>query len=223
MAPTHLVQDAAEPVLHGLFSRAATSPGDSVPLVSVFALVGASGSRSGYTLGSRSLVEDAASSNLLIHLEKRQQYILAIPTTYDTINNSPAPGAVAGITLGAVFGSIFILWLILLIISTYIRRGTVVKTEIIEKHNHHRSRSRSRRSRSRGTRRVKEEVRIERSVSRPAREESVVVEEEEDDIVEVIEEHSPERRPSKRASGFRTVDPAEFGGGNAPRRKLSRR
>ena len=55
----------------------------------------------------------------------------------------------------------------------------------------------------------------------------VIVEEEHDDIVEVIEEHSPERRPnrreSKRTSGFRTVDPAEFGGGTRPVRKVSRR
>ncbi|KPI35876.1 uncharacterized protein AB675_10498 [Cyphellophora attinorum] len=227
MAPTHLVHAAGESLLHSLSSRAATSPGDSIPLVSVFALVGASGSRTGYTLGSRSLFEETALADpYLQHLEKRQQYILAIPTTYDTIDNSPAPGAVAGITLGAVLGSILILWLILLVISMYFRRGRVVKTEIIEKHNH-RHRSRSRRSRSRGRgeterrTRTTQEVRIERSVSRPP--ESVVVEEEEDDIVEVIEEHSPERRPSKRNSGFRTVDPAEFGGGNAPRRKLSRR
>ena len=55
----------------------------------------------------------------------------------------------------------------------------------------------------------------------------VIVEEEHDDIVEVIEEHSPERRQSrresKRASGYRTVDPAEFGGGSRPMRKVSRR
>lgn len=68
--------------------------------------------------------------------------------------------------------------------------------------------------------RTREEVRIERSVSRPApaAEESVL----EEDVVEVIEEHSPER-PQRKKSGYRTVDPAEFGGGSAPRRKLSRR
>ena len=70
--------------------------------------------------------------------------------------------------------------------------------------------------------RVREETRIERSVSRPAPVESVVVDEEEDDIVEVIEEHSPER-PQRKKSGYRTVDPAEFGGGSGPRRKLGRR
>ena len=55
----------------------------------------------------------------------------------------------------------------------------------------------------------------------------VIVEEEHsvsEDIVEVIEEHSPERRPSrKKPSGFRTVDPGQFGGGSAPMRKVSRR
>jgi len=48
-----------------------------------------------------------------------------------------------------------------------------------------------------------------------------------DDIVEVIEEHSPVRRPSRkesrRTSGFRTVDPAEYAGGDRPMRKVSRR
>ncbi|RMZ76454.1 hypothetical protein DV737_g4810, partial [Chaetothyriales sp. CBS 132003] len=52
----------------------------------------------------------------------------------------------------------------------------------------------------------------------------IIVEEESDDIVEVIEEHSPERRESRtKRSGYRTVDPAEFGGGDAPRRSISRR
>jgi hypothetical protein len=62
-------------------------------------------------------------------------------------------------------------------------------------------------------------------------EETVIVEEHvspprsEDDIVEVIEEHSPERpaRGKSGRSGFRTVDPAEFGGGRGPTRKLGRR
>lgn len=56
--------------------------------------------------------------------------------------------------------------------------------------------------------------------------ESVIVDEEEDDIVEVIEEHSPERPPKRdppRRSGFRTVDPAEFAGGDRARRSLNKR
>ena len=53
----------------------------------------------------------------------------------------------------------------------------------------------------------------------------VVVEEEEDDIVEVIEEHSPEPPPrrKKKSGHYRTVDPAEFGGGDGPNRRVSRR
>jgi len=54
-----------------------------------------------------------------------------------------------------------------------------------------------------------------------------VREEREDDIVEVIEEHSPVRRESRRSSGrqsgFRTVDPDALGGGDRPVRKVSRR
>lgn len=47
-----------------------------------------------------------------------------------------------------------------------------------------------------------------------------------DDIVEVIEEHSPDppsRRASRRQSGFRTVDPNDFGGGDRQLRSVSRR
>jgi len=56
-----------------------------------------------------------------------------------------------------------------------------------------------------------------------------VVEAEDDDIVEVIEEHSPPRRVRRSGSGrqpqsgFRTVDPGEYGGGGRPLRKVSRR
>lgn len=222
MAPTHLVQSAADTLLTRLFTRAASSP-SSVPLASVFALVGStssstsSSSRSNYRLGSRAVSDT---------LEKRQQYILAIPTTYDNINSSPAPGAVAGITLGAVGGFILLFMLVLLILRQYTGRS-IVEKEIIETHHHHRgsrrSRSRSSRGRSQMTerQRVRTETRVERSVSRPAPE-SVVVEEQDDDIVEVIEEHSPER-PQRKKSGYRTVDPAEFGGGSDPRRKLGRR
>lgn len=224
MAPTHLGHSAAHAVLNRLFTRAA-STSNNVPLASVFALVGSSSSSpssssiSSYRLGSRALSDT---------LEKRQQYILAIPTTYDNINSSPAPGAIAGITLGAVGGFVLILFLVLLILRQYTGRS-IVEKEIIETHHHHRG---SRRSRSRSSRgrtqmserqrvKVRQETRIERSVSRPAPE-SVVVEEQDDDVVEVIEEHSPER-PQRKKSGYRTVDPAEFGGGSDPRRKLGRR
>jgi hypothetical protein len=43
----------------------------------------------------------------------------------------------------------------------------------------------------------------------------------EDEVV-VIEEHSPPRRAkSKRESGYRTVDPLAYGGGDRPLRKVS--
>jgi len=110
-------------------------------------------------------------------------------------------------------------------------RTEVVEEEII----HHHSRG-PRRSRSH-SRSETIEVQSNRGGSR-VRAETIVVEETEerveesarppqDDIVEVIEEHSPERRPSRRKSermsGFRTVDPGEFGGGDRSFRKVPRR
>ncbi len=67
--------------------------------------------------------------------------------------------------------------------------------------------------------------RVERVVREREREEETVIVEEEvssvgDDIVEVIEEHSPER--PARKSGFRTVNPAEFAGGRGTTSRLGR-
>ena len=167
-----------------------------------------------------------------ISLPKRQAQILAIPTTYAGLNDGPAPGAVAGIVIGAVCGFLLVLWLIYTCFNMggIGGRGEVIEEEIVR----HRSRS-PRRSRSHS-----ETIEITKSRSPPRRErERIIVEEtrrvsrppepepEEpiDDIVEVIEEHSASpppqsRRPSKRNSGFRTVDPAEFGGGGRPMRKV---
>ena len=173
-------------------------------------------------------------------LSKRQTQILAIPTIYEGLDAGPPPGTVVGIVLGSVAGFLLLLWL--LYTCTNLGGGysafggwgrqTVVEEEIIRR----RSRSRSpSRSRSRGSRTETAEVQSVRSPSRRRRE-TIIVEERttsrpppprEDDIVEVIEEHSPVRRPSrresKRTSGFRTVDPAEMGGGDRPMRKVSRR
>lgn len=145
-------------------------------------------------------------------LSKRQNAILAIPTTYSGLNNGPAPGAIVGIVLGSIAGFVLILYIIL---SAMRLSGTWGRTTVVEKEIIHRRR----RSRSR---------------TMVEREETVVVEErvepsESDDIVEVIEEHSIDRptRPPKRGpsgrSGFRTVDPAEFAGGNRPIRNVPRR
>lgn len=164
-------------------------------------------------------------------LHKRQGIVLAIPTTYAGLNSGPAPAAVVGITLGAIAGFIVILYIILSAIrlSGWNQRSEVV----VEEHHHRRSHTRSR-SRSRAMTEVssprRERIVREReervTEERHYEPESVVVDEEEDDIVEVIEEHSPERPPKRdppRRSGFRTVDPAEFAGGERPRRGVHKR
>jgi len=160
-------------------------------------------------------------------IAKRQQNgILAIPTTYAGLNAGPTPGAVVGIVLGSLLGFLLCLFLVYTILRFSGRfGGRVVEEEII---------TTRRRSRSRSSRSASEVIEVEvprrERRRRTMREETIVVEERvsepEDDIVEVIEEHSPERRPSgksKRTSGFRTVDPAELGGGGRPMRKVSKR
>lgn len=235
---------------------------------------------------------------------KRQQEILVIPTTYAHINDSPSPGAVVGITLGAIIG--FLLALLLMILAfRFIGGGTeIIEEEIVTRRSRHshsksvkksttissssdappipeseheaepifepepevvvmesrrssrasRRESRMSRRTSRMSRRSPEQVIVEEEMSSvheaPPHEpeevvvmeeesevhtaepvdEHVIVEEEEDDIVEVIEEHSPEPPPRRRSSAatrrsntaFRTIDPAEYGGGDAPSRRISR-
>jgi hypothetical protein len=165
-----------------------------------------------------------------ISLPKRQTQILAIPTTYAGLNDGPAPGSVAGIVIGAVGGFLLVLWLLYTCFNMRGGgiRGEVVEEEIIRRRSRSPRRSRSHsetieitksRSPPRRERIVVEET---RRVSRPAPEPEDLV----DDIVEVIEEHSdlspppPSRRTSKRNSGYRNVDPAEFGGGGRPMRKV---
>jgi len=252
MAPTINPRSASGQHLRTVISRSASSTFNSLSsrstdpaktsIASLFAVVlkatvGVSKQAlSDLILTPRSPVSEAIHpvfinpSNLL----KRQEAILAIPTTYAGLNAGPAPGAVVGIVLGTIAGFILILYIFFsgLRLSGYWTRET-----IIEENEVHRHRS-SRRSRSRpmsevhSPRREREVVREEREETVIVEEEfspepaSVVVEEEEDDIVEVIEEHSPERSPKRRPSGrsgFRTVDPAEFGGGSRPMRKVSRR
>lgn len=165
-------------------------------------------------------------------LAKRQQnVILAIPTTYAGLNSGPAPGALAGIVLGSIAGFILILYVLLSAFRFGIfgNRQTVVEEEIVRHHHQ----SRRSRSRSRAMTEVSHHHSPRRERVVREREETVVVEEHvepsvsaDDDIVEVIEEHSPERPPKRGPSGrsgYRTVDPAEFGGGSRPIRKISRR
>lgn len=255
--------------MHLLSSRATSDP-NNPPLASVFALVI---NRARYLASgavSRALSKRNTSHALTalhhIPLTKRQSSdrVLVIPTTYANLNNSPQPGAVVGITLGAVFG--FILALALLLqafrLAGYGPSEEIVEEEIIHRHSGSRTKhsatassassvsappppvmeevrrtSRRESRRSRVSRRSAppppdlDEVIVEEEVSSvSAGPEHVVVEEEEDDIVEVIEEHSPEPPPrasrrstnTRRSGAFRTVDPAEFGGGDAPSRRISR-
>jgi hypothetical protein len=162
-----------------------------------------------------------------LQIAKRQQTgILAIPTTYSGLNAGPTPGAVVGIILGSVGGFLLCLFIVYTIVRFGGRwgGGRVVEEEIIT----------TRRSRSRSSPSESEVIEVEvpprRERRRRTREETIVVEEQvsepEDDIVEVFEEHSPERKPShksKRVSGFRTVNPAESGGGGGAMRNLSGR
>lgn len=168
-----------------------------------------------------------------IALAKRQVAITPIPTKYADLDKGPAPGTVVGIVIGSVAGFLLILWLLYTCFTLGGfpgGGGDVVEEEIVRR----RSRSPRRRrthsetieiTKSRSPpRRQRERVVVEetRRVSRPPEPEP---EETIDDIVEVIEEHSPSppppsRRTSKRTSGFRTVDPAEFGGGGRPMRKV---
>lgn len=226
MAPTSSPRHASGEHLRSLLSRSASStlqslsprnPPSKTPLTSIFAVI----LRGAIDVAKRALTDVSLSARLPISetvhpiflspaLSKRQNAVLAIPTTYSGLNNGPAPGAVVGIVLGSIGGFILILYIILsaMRLSGTWGRTTVVEEEII--HTRRRSRSRP---------------------TMVEREETVVVEErvepsESDDIVEVIEEHSIDRpvRPPKRGpsgrSGFRTVDPAEFGGGNRPIRNV---
>ena len=159
---------------------------------------------------------------------KRQTTIVAIPTTYAGLNGSPQPGVVAGIVLGAVGGTLIVLWLIYTIFSIGGARPNVDEVEVIRRRA---SRSPPRRNRRSETRSETIEVSRHRTPPPRRREREIIVEETttrrqsappppddlEDDVVEVIEEHSPprqERRSRRVSSGYRNVDPDEYGGGS---------
>lgn len=175
-----------------------------------------------------SISSDSLLSRALSHLKRQSSGIVAIPTTYAGLNSGPAPGVVAGIVLGSVGGTILLLYLIFTVVTLSGGRRTVIDEEVIRRRSVSRSRSPAR-TRRRRSRSVSEVVEVR---ERPRTRERIVVEERrtesrpppvDDDIVEVIEEHSPPRRHrSKRDSGYRTVDPAEFGGGGRPMRKVRR-
>ncbi|KAL8802609.1 MAG: hypothetical protein Q9182_003700 [Xanthomendoza sp. 2 TL-2023] len=165
-----------------------------------------------------------------------------IPETYAGLNKGPPPGTVVGIVLGSVAGFLLILWLIYTCINFNAARGvstyeeeTIVRRRSRSPRSSRRSPSRHAPSRSRSRSEVIEVSRHRSPPRRETRRETVILEERsrpppppverEDDIVEVIEEHSPVRRSSgsRRVSGYRTVDPEAYAGGNRPLRKVGRR
>ncbi|KIY03188.1 uncharacterized protein Z520_01655 [Fonsecaea multimorphosa CBS 102226] len=108
-------------------------------------------------------------------LTKRQQAILAIPTTYLGLNSGPKPGTVAAIVLGSVGGFLLIIYLIWAALNYgnvfgFNRRG-VVEEEVI------------RRRRPRGTV-VEETIEVDRRSSARRRGTSSMREVEEDVTVE---------------------------------------
>ncbi|KAK5168868.1 uncharacterized protein LTR77_006177 [Saxophila tyrrhenica] len=127
-----------------------------------------------------------------------------------------APGAVAGITLGAIAGFLLVLWLLWVLSNgtSFIRTSNLQEEEVVVRHRHSRSPGRSRRSHrstyqaemrhsSPRRERVVRQERIVRDVPQHSRpdssrvRETIIVDEarperrvDGDDIVEVIEEHS---------------------------------
>ena len=172
-----------------------------------------------------------------------------VPAYYSGLGTGPTPGTVAGIVFGAVGGFLLLLWLVYTCFtfgnnnfgrSSVIAEEDIVRrrsrssrrsrrssrSEVIEVRESHHSRSRSRsRSRTppRSNVRESETIVIEERTRRAA------PRSEHEDVVEVFEEHSPVRRESRterterKSSGFRTVDPEAYGGGDRPYRKVSRR
>jgi len=171
---------------------------------------------------------------------------IVVPTTYPGINPGANGGEIAGIVLGSVFGLIIILWLLYTLRYPYRR---VIDTSSVVDGTRERSRTKSRRTRSHKTRtrassvnsgstEMRERSPPRRSEPRSPRRarETIIIEEtrprsreppvrREDDIVEVIEENDPPprvRRERRVSSGYRNVDPDEFGGGGRPLRKVRR-
>jgi hypothetical protein len=190
----------------------------------------------------------AAGTAALVSFLKRQTTAV-IPNDYSNINTSPNPGTVIGIVLGSVAGFLLILWLLYTLNGGNMSGSSSDIASVIVRERKRSSRRGS--SRRASSRRESVEVREvrrerpppvverviveERRESRPAP--AVVVVEEssvgsEDEVV-VIEEHSPPRRASSskrvkevrevRESGYRTVDPLAYGGGDQPLRDVERR
>ncbi|KAE8378415.1 hypothetical protein BDV26DRAFT_261652 [Aspergillus bertholletiae] len=127
---------------------------------------------------------------------------ISIPASYGRLDSSPAPGTVAGIILGSVFGFIFLLYLLWLGLSSGRRFGSETQTEMA-------SATSGGVRRRRGRRIVVEEERpatgggeahgaghgdhivVEESMTSPS----------EGDVIEVFEENSSIDRPPRRGRG----------------------
>jgi hypothetical protein len=155
----------------------------------------------------------------------RRQSMISVPTSYSSLNSGPSPGTVVGIVLGSVAGFLILLWLLYSCFGSgfvSIDEGSVIVRE----------RKRSHRTSSH---RASETVEVRRERPRTPAVERIIVEERREsrpapvvssdgsrsDEVVVIEEHSPPRRSkSKRDSGYRTVDPLAYAGGDRPMREV---
>ncbi|KAB8074996.1 hypothetical protein BDV29DRAFT_114986 [Aspergillus leporis] len=113
---------------------------------------------------------------------------ISIPASYGRLTTSPAPGTIAGIILGSVFGFIFLLYLLYLGLSSGRRFGSETQTEVSESSTVMGRRRRVRREEERPGQNHSNIV-VEESVSSPSRSEG--------DVIEVIEEHSSVDRPAR--------------------------
>ena len=166
------------------------------------------------------------SSDMGSHLVRRQQNpVVIIPTFYSDMDDSPAPGTVVGAVLGSVVGFLLILWLI----NSCLNRGGGAAVEEDDYVGQERRASRSsRHSHSHSHSHSRSSPPVPRSPPRTEThiEERVIIEDTrrttrspDDDFVEVIEEEVPRRSRGSRSrplSGYRSVDPERFAGGDDP-------
>jgi len=155
-----------------------------------------------------------------------------IPTLYVGVNSNTPIGTVFGITLGVVLGITLVIMLIWWAMYQQ-AEGNVVESRHVDI-GHRRRPSQSytieevRRAHSPRRRDIEiVEERSEPSIifrnnsRRRSREEENVIVYEESESTEPV--RRPSRRASSRKSGYRHVDPDRHGGGDFPRRSVSRR
>lgn len=195
-------------------------------------LLGSIQSLARHVLSRASQTHEAARSHSL----QARQGTVAIPTVYAGLNTGPSPGVVVGATLGAVAGFLLLVWLFSSLRNS---RGGVVDEEVIVRRERSPRSRRSRRSEMRSVsrsprqERIIRQERIVRDTSRAPpppqvpRNTFIVDDRQErrvegDDVVEVIEEHSSvaPRRKNRKSSGYRSVDPNLYAGGNYPQRSV---